>query len=358
MEQIKKDTLLLELIEKPVLCVQDGIIVDMNDAAARLQIPVQIPVTEFISGNVEDYRSFASGQLSLTLTIAGLPCEATVVRTEDTDLFILDQPENFEKLQAIALAAQQLRVPLNDVMTLTDQLLSSRDLEAECALRTQAQKINKGFFRLLRIISNMADAQRYASRDSVRMETLNLTSFCYEIFEKASALIQGTGITLKYTGLPQPVFGLASSEYLERGIYNLISNAVKFSPKGGTVEAKLTQTDNTLCLSICNQGERIPEHIYGNLFARYARQPGIEDGRHGIGLGMALIRTAAAVHGGTVLIDQPEKGGTRVCFTIALRQNDTGEIRSTILPLYDYAGGWDHGLVELSEALSYEAYHQ
>lgn len=358
MEYANKDTLLLELIDKPVLCVKAGMITAVNRPAAQMQISEGTRISEYLADSRDAYEAFTSGQLSLTLTVAGICCQATVLRTEDMDLFILDQPEGFAKLQSIALAAQQLRVPLNDVMTLTDQMLGSRELDAECKLRTQAQKINKGLFQLLRIISNMADAQRYTGREAIRMEHLNLTAFFQEIFEKASALTSDTGIRLKYTGPQQPVLGLAAGECLERGVYNMISNAIKFSPKNGTVEAKLTQNGNMLSLSIQDQGQGVPANIRSTLFNRYERQPGIEEGRHGIGIGMTFVRAAAAAHGGTVLIDHPEKGGTRITMTIALRQVDSDTVRSPVLPLHDYTGGWDHALVELAESLAFDTYDQ
>ena len=359
MESKNIETPLLELIERPVLCVKNGVVIQLNRAAAQMQIPQNTPIRELIVDNWQSYEKFESGQLFLNLCVCKIPCGATVIRSGDMDYFILDQQEDHDRLQAMALAAQQLRMPLSNVMTITDQFLSNRHLEASCDLRTQASKINKGLFQLLRILSNMADAMRYADPEPVRMENCNLSAFIEEVFQKAKVLIGDTGVKLRYTGISQPVFGLVSCEHLERGIYNMISNAVKFSPKGGKVEAKLTQSENFLSLSIQDNGSGIPADIQANLFTRYRRQPGIEDGRYGIGLGMTMIRSAATIHGGTVLIDQPAQGGTRVTLTIALRQPDSDTpLRSPIKSICDYAGGWDHGLTELSELLSYESYQE
>ena len=103
-------------------------------------------------------------------------------------------------------------------------------------------------------------------------------------------------------------------------------------------------------LQIQDSGSGIPDAIRGNLHSRYQRQPGIEDGRFGIGLGMVLIRSAATIHGGTVLVDQPQGGGTRITMTIAIRSNSSGNLRSNVLRV-DYSGERDHGLMELSETL-------
>lgn len=357
MESKNISTPLLELIERPVLCVKNGIITELNRAAAQMQIVRDTPIRALLPQDHQAYEQFESGQLFLNLSVCQIPCGATVIRSQDMDYFILDQQEDTDRLQAMALAAQQLRMPLSNVMTIVDQFLANRHLEASCDLRTQAGKINQGLFQLLRILSNMADAIRYADPEPVRMENCNLTAFIDEVFQKARVLIQDTGVKLRYCGLSQPIFGLASCEHLERGIYNLISNAIKFSPKGGKVEAKLIQSGTFLSLSIQDSGSGIPPQIQPTLFARYRRQPGIEDGRYGIGLGMTMVRSAATIHGGTVLIDHPAQGGTRVTLTISIREPEPGTtLRTPIRSICDYAGGWDHGLTELAELLSSETY--
>ena len=98
------------------------------------------------------------------------------------------------------------------------------------------------------------------------------------------------------------------------------------------------------------QMSKTRSRIKGSIHSRYLRQPGIEDSRFGIGLGMVLIRSTAALHGGTVLIDQPQGSGTRITMTLAIRQNTGGQLRSPMLRV-DYSGERDHGLLELSESL-------
>ena len=177
-----------------------------------------------------------------------------------------------------------------------------------------------------------------------------MDSLFAEIFEKAGAMVEQTGVTVTYRGLSETVYSLADRDQLERAVLNVLSNALKFTPKGGSVTASLTRRGRTLRLSIRDSGSGIAETVLANLFSRYLRQPGIEDSRWGIGLGMVLIRTAAASHGGTVLVDQPEGEGTRITLTLAIRQNTDGLLRSPAMRV-DYTGGWDHCLTELSDCL-------
>ena len=127
-------------------------------------------------------------------------------------------------------------------------------------------------------------------------------------------------------------------------------NALKYPPTGGSVAVSLNRQGRMVSLQIRDSGSGIAAEVMGSVFRRFQRQPGIEDGRNGIGLGMVLVRSAAVHHGGTVLIDQPDGQGTRVTMTLAIRQDNSSTLRSPILRV-DYAGGRNHTLLELSDVL-------
>jgi len=219
----------------------------------------------------------------------------------------------------------------------------------------QAAVLNRGLYQLLRLVGNMSDAGR--SLGNARMETTDLTAFFDELFEKTAVLAEAAGIRQEYQGLSRPLLCLADRELLERAVLNLLSNAIKFTPKGGTVRVSLAAGGRSLRLSIWDSGPGISEDIRGSLFSRYLRQPTIEDSRFGLGLGMVLVRSAAAAHGGAVLIDQPEGWGTRVTMTMALRRENTGVLRSPAMRI-DYAGERDHALTELSDCLPVSLYQK
>ena len=206
---------------------------------------------------------------------------------------------------------------------------------------------------MLRLIGNMSDAGRIPPAS--RQETTDIGALFSEIFEKAAALAETAGVTIRYQGPEQSVLCLADREQLERAVLNLISNALKFAPSGGNLDASLTKRGKMLRFSIRDNGPGFAQNLLGSVYNRYLRQPCIEEGRNGLGLGMVLVRSAAASHGGAVLIDQPEGGGARVTMTIAIRQSTSGTLRSPILRV-DYAGEQDHALVELSDCLPAELY--
>ena len=350
--EVKKDGFgMLDLMIRPGFCVKENKIEKVNSAAEGLLIVPGTDVRTLLLTGQEEYGAFENGCLYLKLALSSKGCGASVTKVDGYDVFVLDQESDDGELRAMALAARELREPLTSVMISADRLFSSADPNAN----EQVARLNRGLHQMLRIIGNMSDAGRCTA--SSRQETRNIGELFAEVFEKAQALVEHTGIRLTYQGLSEAVLCLADAEQLERAVLNILSNAVKFTPKDGTIDVSLTRHGKMLRLSVVDSGSGIAENVRSSVFSRYLRQPGIEDGRYGIGLGMVLIRSAAANHGGTVLIDQPEGKGTRITMTIAIRQNTDGILRSPIMRV-DYAGERDHGLIELADCLPVSVYEK
>lgn len=348
MEQVNDAMGMLDLLVLPGFCVKDNKIVKINPLAAARQIPMGADVSKLLLTGREEYAEFQDGCLYLTLELAGQPWGASVTRIGEYHVFVLEAEHERTELQALALAARELREPLSGIMTTADRLFPMT-VQDNPAAREQIALLNRGLFRMLRIIGNMSDAGRTAA-SSCHQETRDIAAFLAEVFAKAQSLVQHTQIRLTYEGIQEPVFCLMDAGQLERAILNILSNAIKFTPEGGTIEARLVRRNKKLYLSIRDSGSGIPENLRGSVYTRYLRQPTLEDGRFGIGLGMAIVRSAASQHGGTVLIDHPENTGTRVTMTLDICQRKDNLVRSPVLNV-DYAGGRDRGLIELSDCL-------
>lgn len=355
MEQREDAMELLDVMVPPGFCVQDNVIVKANSSALNHLIEVGTDVRPLLLTGKEEYAAFQGGCLYLTLCVSGQQYSASVLRKKGFDLFLFEQSEDQAELRAMALAAKELREPLTRVMTTADRLFPVSALQDDPATREQVARINRGLQQMLRVIGNMSDASRYASNPVARQETREVTGFLGEIFSRSSELVAHGDICLSFRNLPSPVYALVDPERLERAVLNIISNAIKFTPKGGKIEASLTRRGNMLSLQVVDSGSGIAENLKGTLHCRYLRQPAIEDGKFGIGLGMVMIRAAAASHGGTVLVDQPEGSGTRITMTLAIRQSTDPMVRSNILRV-DYAGERDHELLELSDSLPASLY--
>lgn len=354
MEQTDQSLELLDLMTHPGFCAKDKKIIRVNAAAEGLRLEVGSPVSKWLATGKREYLDFTDGCLYLTLELYGQLRGARVIRVGQWDVFLLEPEGQEPELQALALAARELRDPLTSMMSIADCLFPTV-MQRDHATREYIARLTRGMYQLLRLIGNMSDADRYGSPAAAHMETTDITALMGEIFEKAGTLTAQTGVELTFTNLKKPVFCPADRDMLERAIWNLLSNSLKFTAPGGHIQASLTQQGKLLRLSIRDDGEGLSDSLKAGFFHRYQRRTAFEDPRQGIGLGMVLVRAAAAHHGGTVLLDQPDGQGARVTLTLALRERTDTLVRSPLFRI-DYAGELDHALIELSESLPTSLY--
>ena len=333
----------------PAFFVKENIITACNQSAEALLLSPGMDIRELLLTGAEEYAAFSGGCLYLKLKVSSNGCGASVTKEDDGDLFLLDQDPEDADLRSLALAARELRNPLSNLMIAADAIMHGAEDNPD--LQEQLARLNRSLHQMHRLVNNMSDAGRSDLLTPSGIHDWN--RIIHDIFEKISTQLDGTKVTLTYEGLPQSVYGLANVGQLERAILNIVSNAIKFMSDGGTIHAQLTQKNNMLHLSIQDSGSGIAENVLGNVFTRYQRQPGIEDSRYGIGLGMVLIRSAASDHGGTVLIDRPEGAGTRVTMTMAIRQ-DAPILKTPVMP--PVIDSSRQTLTELSEVLPWGFY--
>lgn len=335
----------------PGFAVKNHIITHCNQAAEALLLTPGTDIRGLLLTGKEEYAAFESGCLYLKLKLSSKGWGASVTPEAEHHIFLLDQEPEDADLRSLALAARELRSPLSNLMIAADALMRTSSEDAQ--VQEQLARLNRSLHQMHRLVNNMSDAGKSDLLTPVGVHDWD--RMIHDIFEKIRTQLENTNIQLTYEGLAQRVSGLANEGQMERAILNIVSNALKFMPEGGSIHAVLTRNKDMLQLSVRDSGSGIAENVLSNVFTRYQRQPGIEDSRYGIGLGMVLIRAAAADHGGTVLIDCPDGKGTRITMTMAIRQ-DAGLLKTPVIPpLLD---GSRQVLTELSESLPWGFYQK
>ena len=350
MEQREEIILMLNQIPNPAFLVKDGSVLEVNPSAEVQMIAVGMAVQALLATGTQEYMEYTGGSLFLTLRICDNLYNTSVSKVGLYDLFILEQEDDVAELQSMALAAQELRSPLAGVMSVADSLFPLLGDSEDQDSQKKIAQLNRGLFQMLRIVSNMSDAYRYNREQHPRLETRDICGILDSLFSASIPLVEYAGLSLRFTGLSERIYCLVDEEKLERGIHNIISNALKFTPPGGTIDARLVRKKNMLYLTVQNTSCDIPGRFPENVQRFYQRMPGLEDSRFGIGLGMVLIRGAATAHGGTLLLEKTKEHGTRITLSIAIRQSSDPNVRTSIFQV-DYAGERDHHLLEFSDSL-------
>lgn len=353
MEQPINTTSIVDMFMHPVFRVKDTVIVEANQLAQQHQIKPGSNVMDLLVTGQQEYAAFRGGFLSLAVSVGGVNYIAGVVRHEDSDLFHLRSNTMTPELRTLALAAQNINQPLANVMNVADQFLSQKAILENPEMRAQAALMNRSLYQLMRIIKNMESAGGCNLTKS--FDTVNIVSLMSEFLNKAAAMTTADGKHLDIKLPHETIYCLADAVLIERAVYNMLSNALKFSPANSTVTVEMTHNSNMLRFSVGNRSDRKNRDLMATAYLRYLREPGFDDGRSGLGLGLSIIQTAAAAHGGALLLDYPEEDIMRFTMTIAIANNKPGMLSSKIM-LFDYAGGYDHALLELSDILSASEY--
>lgn len=344
-------TQILALMDRPAFWVMDGIVREVNPAAEARFITPGTGIKDLIRTGADEYAQLSSGSLYLTIGLGNTQWDASVMRLGGSDLFALDLEEQDAALRSLSLAAQELRMSLSQVMSISDQLLPALHADVKSKTGQQAARLNRALHQLLRLVGNMSDA---AHPGLPRMELRDIAAVMQEIVDHAAPLCAGAGVTLSFENHPVSVYSMVDHQQLERAVYNLLSNALKRTIPGGTVAVRLRQRGNTIHLTVEDAGVGSDPALSPGTLSRFLREPSLEDTKNGLGLGLKLVRSIAAAHQGVLLLNRTADGGFRATVSLPIRQ-DAGTLRSPVMRI-DYAGERDHGLIELSEFLPPEWY--
>lgn len=244
--------------------------------------------------------------------------------------------------------AAQMRAPLS-VLHAGLQKLLQEDAPG-------AAQLNQSYYQLLRLAGNLSaaellDGEPYLSERS----NGDIVALCSDLSSRLTLLAKEEGIRFSFVCTQKSHVILYDKRLIERLVLNLVSNAIKFTPAGGTVTLTVQIQERDVLLSVADTGCGISEDKMDTVFDRYLHSERMDPMPHGLGLGLPLCRAIAEAHGGRIFAESQVGMGTRI--TVAL-PNEQSPIHRINDVAFDYAGGFDHVLVELSDALSSAAYQK
>ncbi len=223
----------------------------------------------------------------------------------------------------VSLVSHEMRTPLTAIQGMTELLA---DYELDPGRRRQMHlAINDEVKRLARMITQYLDITRLESGATVlRRLPLRIESLIDRLLLLLEPVAAQQGIRLTprmAAGLPPLV---ADADLLSRAIENLVSNAIKYSPSGTEVTIQVSATDDAVNVEVIDQGYGIPEADLARIYEKFYRVPRVQDaGTPGTGLGLALVREIAELHGGSVSVRSEVNAGSRfiLCVPRAEKEN-------------------------------------
>jgi two-component system heavy metal sensor histidine kinase CusS len=209
--------------------------------------------------------------------------------------------------------AHELRTPVTNLTTQTEVAVGQARSADE--YREILYSNLEEFGRLNRMINDMLFlAQTESAPADLHLETVNLTETIQGLFEYFEAWVEDQGVSSQLKGRAAPI--RADQGMLRRALSNLLSNAIRYTPRGETVTVTLSQNEQTTTISVENPGEKISEEELPRLFNRFYRgDPSRQRKGDGAGLGLAIVKSIVEAHGGKVGVESDD---ARTRFNILL----------------------------------------
>jgi len=315
----------------PVLCqvlatLQPVAIADMNSAeahslqgldlplrsSARALLVVPLLADGALIGSISlrqltEPRQWSAADLELVQAVAAQAAIAVQqsrlyqqTRQQAERLLELDR----QKTEFFQNISHEFRTPLTLMLGPLEVAVNRRqDLPRE-----QAEIALRNCRRLLRLVNQLLDLQRLdAGRMQPRFCPCNLTEFVAQIAETFRAYCQRKQIALA-TELEACAPIYLDSDKFDKVLYNLLSNAMKFTEAGGQITVRLQQVGDRVCLQVSDTGIGIAPSELSYLFDRFRQAEGsINRSYEGTGLGLALVKEIVELHGGCVEVTSVQR---------------------------------------------------
>ncbi|MCM1491479.1 MAG: substrate-binding domain-containing protein [Muribaculum sp.] len=225
------------------------------------------------------------------------------------------QAANESKLIFFTNVSHDLRTPLTLISEPVSQLSSATNLTDR--QKSLVKIADKNVRILKRLINQILDFRKYENdRLQLNLNEIDLGKAIEEWTDSFHALARKRNINLRLIK-PEgnPNTGIAvDSEKMERVIFNLISNAFKYSPDGSDITVSYDVTDNEFKIAVADTGQGISERDLGNIFDRFFQVDQVHP--NGSGIGLSLSKAFVEMHGGSVSVDSTLNKGS--VFSISL----------------------------------------
>ncbi|MDF0505474.1 ATP-binding protein, partial [Burkholderia cenocepacia] len=229
-----------------------------------------------------------------------------------------DQADTSNRLkdELLATVSHELRTPLNVIYGWIEVLRNSGDQ----ALQHQAiDAIDRSARSLTRMVGDILDASSLATGklrlDATPVDVVRLFSDLVGTFQTAAS---SAGIVLEFDCGATACIVSGDAERLRQMLSNLISNALKFTPGGGSVTVGLARDESQVVLTVTDTGQGIATEFVPYVFDMFRRaDDSPASPRRGLGLGLSIVRHIAELHGGSVIVASAgrDRGTT---FTVTL----------------------------------------
>jgi two-component system, OmpR family, sensor histidine kinase VicK len=239
---------------------------------------------------------------------------------------ITDQEKiDVERREFVANVSHELRTPLTTMRSYLEALAEGAWKDEEIApnflevTRTETE-------RMIRLVNDLLQLSKMDSTDyRLTKEWVNFVDFFHRIIDRFE-MAKEKNVTFNRALPVEAIFVEIDEDKMTQVLYNIISNALKYSPEGGQVTFSIIEQSEKVIVSISDEGVGIPKENIGKIFDRFYR---VDKARTrklgGTGLGLAIAKEMVNAHGGSIWALSEEGNGTVISFSLPYEKTEEDE---------------------------------
>lgn len=262
------------------------------------------------------------------------------------------EPDQHNLAALFPSVAAQLRSALSNLHLAAAQLAPAAARENDPQLDARAAILDQSYYQLLRLVNSLSAAAYLQNDDPLPLQDRDIVALVRDVCAGTAALAPLLGLDVRFVCAMDRHICALHPDSLEQLVYHLLSNALKFTPAGGTITVELRRSQGHLLLCVTDTGCGIAPERLPTLFDRYLTPLEQDPLPHGLGLGLPLCRRIAQGHGGTLMAQSRPGKGSR--FTLSLPDRQVGSAVQDVA--FDYTGGFNRTLLALADALPARAF--
>lgn len=223
---------------------------------------------------------------------------------------------DMERREFVANVSHELRTPLTTMRSYLEALMDGAWKDKEIAPRF-LEVVQNETERMIRLVNDLLQLSRMDSKDyTLHKEWVNLVEFYNQVIDRFE-MTKEQHVTFKRRLLNYPVYAEIDKDKMTQVLDNIISNALKYSPEGGTIVFSMLQELGKIVISVSDEGVGIPKDKLEKIFERFYRVDKARTRKMGgTGLGLAIAKEVVEAHGGKIWAESTEGLGTTIYFSL------------------------------------------
>ncbi|MFR9167021.1 MAG: two-component regulator propeller domain-containing protein [Dysgonomonas sp.] len=245
---------------------------------------------------------------------------------------VLEQEQTEMKTRFFTDISHEIRTPLTMIVSPIENIIEEDKTPEK--IKDQLKVVLKNTNRMLRMVNQILDFRKIQKRD-IDLQEIDLGKYVPEICNNFIKIAEVNHIDIVVNNYTENGKIWADRDSIEKLVYNLLSNALKYTPEGKKIFVNINQKDNSIALQIKDEGKGMPKDIQNKLFTRFGSYS-TDKSKPSTGIGLSIVKEVADKHHAKIQVEsEPNKGSS---FTVYFQtgtehfKNDSNITLSNAMP--------------------------